>query len=104
MLYIQNDTMDTKELTIQQAKEQAKKSYILLSNRWKHRRRMAYVALIAILVVTYLSLFKVDKDRLKDLEVIVTWFYVTMGSVIGAYVGCATLDDKWKKGSNKEDE
>lgn len=64
---------------------------------------MSYVALVAILVVTYLCLFKVDKERLADLEVIVTWFYVTMGSIIGAYVGFATLDDKWRKGSKEEE-
>jgi hypothetical protein len=95
--------MNNENITVSQAKEQAKKSYILLSNRWKHRRRMSYVALVAILVVTYLCLFKVDKERLADLEVIVTWFYVTMGSIIGAYVGFATLDDKWRKGSKEEE-
>lgn len=95
--------MSTENITIKQAKEQAKTSYILLSNRWKHRRRMSYVALVAILVVTYLCLFKVDKERLADLEVIITWFYVTMGSIIGAYVGFATLDDKWRKGSKEEE-
>lgn len=96
--------METTQLTIKEAKEQAKKSYILLSNRWKHRRRMAYIALFSILVVTYLCLFKIDSEKIKSLEVIITWFYVTMGSIIGAYVGFATLDDKWRKGSSKEDE
>jgi hypothetical protein len=95
--------MDTTQITIKQAKEQAKKSYILLSNRWKHRRRMAYIALAAILLVTYACLFKIDKDRLDSLEVIITWFYATMGAIIGAYVGFATLDDKWRKGSEKEE-
>lgn len=96
--------METTPLTIKEAKEQAKKSYILLSNRWKHRRRMAYIALFSILVVTYLCLFKIDSEKIKSLEVIITWFYVTMGSIIGAYVGFATLDDKWRKSSGKEDE
>jgi dolichol kinase len=96
--------METTQLTIKEAKEHAKKSYILLSNRWKHRRRMAYVALFSILAVTYLCLFKIDPQKIKALEVIVTWFYVTMGSIVGAYVGFATLDDKWKKGTQKEDE
>jgi hypothetical protein len=95
--------MNTDNITIKQAKEHATKSYILLSNRWKHRRRMAYIALVATLIVTYLCLFKVDKERLADLEVIVTWFYVTMGSIIGAYVGFATLDDKWRKNSKEEE-
>lgn len=96
--------METTNLSIKDVKDKAKKSYILLSNRWKHRRRMAYIALFSILVVTYLCMFKIDSQKIKALEVIITWFYVTMGSVIGAYVGFATLDDKWRKSSDKEDE
>lgn len=63
---------------------------------------MAYIALVAILAVTYVCLFKIDSTKLDALEVIVTWFYVTMGSIIGAYVGFATLDDKWQ--NKKRDE
>lgn len=74
----------------------------ILRDRWLHRRRMAYIALVAILVVTYLCMFRIDIKKLNALEVIVTWFYVTMGSVIGAYVGFATLDDKWQ--NKKRDE
>lgn len=74
----------------------------IIKDRWKHRRRMAYIALVAILAVTYVCLFKIDSTKLDALEVIVTWFYVTMGSIIGAYVGFATLDDKWQ--NKKRDE
>lgn len=96
--------METTHLTLAEAKEQAKKTYVLLSNRWKHRRRMAYIALFSILAATYVCLFRIPTEKLKALEVIITWFYVTMGSIIGAYVGFATLDDKWRKGSEKEGE
>lgn len=74
----------------------------LIRDRWKHRRRMAYIALLSILLVTYACLFKIEVKRLDALEVIITWFYVTMGSIIGAYVGFATLDDKWQ--NKKKDE
>lgn len=65
--------------------------------RWKNRRRMAYISLVSILVVTYLALFIIPIDRLAALDEVITWFYLVMGSVVGAYVGFATLDDKWKK-------
>jgi hypothetical protein len=65
--------------------------------RWKNRRRMAYISLYSILIVTYLILFIVPMDRLNQLDEIITWFYLVMGSVVGAYVGFSTLDDKWKK-------
>ena len=84
------------ELTVQEAKELAKKKAILFANRWKHRRRMAYLALGAILLVTYWAMFVIPVERLNALDEILTWFFIVMGSIIGAYVGFATLDDKWK--------
>jgi len=95
------------EFNLEGAKEHAKKIAILAANRWKHRRRMAYISLLSILVVTYWCLFEVPPARLKVLDNIITWFYIIMGSVIGAYVGFATLDDKWKdtnKANKKEEE
>jgi hypothetical protein len=64
-----------------------------IKDNWKNRRRMSWVSLISILVVTYLALFHVPIERLKILEQVITWFYFVMGSIIGAYVGFATLDD-----------
>lgn len=96
--------MNTDSLSIQDAKELALKKSILISNRWKHRRRMAYISLLSILIVTYFLLFKIPIEKIKVLENVVTWYYITMSSIIGAYLGFATLDDKWKKESNNKDE
>ena len=92
------------QLSIKEAKEQAKKLAILAANRWYHRRKMAYISLFAILIVTYWCIFEVDVKRLEALDEIITWFYLTLGSIIGAYVGFATLDDKWKESHKKRDE
>lgn len=89
--------LDVKPLSIQEAKDYAKKRAILLANRWQHRRRMAYIALVSIIALTYTLLFHISPEKIKALETVVTWYYITMGSIIGAYVGFATLDDKWKK-------
>lgn len=96
--------METSQLSIKEVKEFAKKKYILAANRWQHRRRMAYVALFSMLVVTYWCLFKVPLDKLNILDEIISWFYITMGSIVGAYVGFATLDDKWRKDDKKTEE
>lgn len=69
----------------------------IIKNRWVHRRRMAYISLTAIIVATYFCLFKVSETRLNSISEIMTWFYISMGSVVGAYVGFRTLDDKWQK-------
>jgi polyferredoxin len=96
--------METIKLTLKEAKELAKKQYILLTNRWKNRRRMAYIALFSIIVVTFLLLYHISPEKIKVLENIITWFYITMGSIIGAYVGFSTLDHRWQKlDKNKDD-
>ena len=62
--------------------------------RWRNRRRMAWTALVSILVVTFLSFFIVDESRLKLLSDVINMFYLSMASIVGAYVGFATLDKK----------
>ena len=62
--------------------------------RWRNRRRMAWTALVSILIVTFLSFFIVDESRLKLLSDVINMFYLSMASIVGAYVGFATLDKK----------
>lgn len=96
--------METTNLSLAEVKEHAKKVSALTANRWKHRRRMAYIALISMLVVTYLCMFKVPTDKLSTLSDVVNWFYVTMGTIVGAYMGFSTLDDKWKESKKQDSE
>ena len=65
--------------------------------RWRNRRRMAWIALISMLVVTFICLFAVPTERLTALDSIITFFYLTMSGIVMGYLGFATLDDKWKK-------
>lgn len=95
--------MDSNQLTLKEAKEIALKKSILVANRWKHRRRMAYMAMISVVAMTYHLMLYIPVEKVKALETIITWYYITMGSIIGAYVGFATLDDKWKKDKDKEE-
>jgi hypothetical protein len=60
-------------------------------DRWKNRRRMAWLSLIAGLVFPALML-------INDLSSIAGAFYLFVGSVVGAYIGFATVDDKWQGG------
>ena len=62
--------------------------------RWQNRRRMAWIALTSILVVTSLAFFIVPESRLKLLGDVINMFYLSMASIVGAYVGFATLDKK----------
>ena len=63
-------------------------------SRWQNRRRMAWISLSSILVVTILAFFVVAESRLKLLGDVINMFYLSMASIVGAYVGFATLDKK----------
>ena len=62
--------------------------------RWRNRRKMAWIALISILAVTILAFFVVEESRLKLLGDVINMFYLSMASIVGAYVGFATFDKK----------
>jgi len=65
----------------------------LSKGRWKNRRRMAWLCLIAIFIVMAIAMFKIPNDRLALLSELIGWFFTVMASIIGAYVGFSTLDD-----------
>lgn len=70
--------------------------YKAKSLRWRTRRRLAYISITSIIMVTYWAFFKLDIDKLNALKDIISWFYTIMGSIIGSYVGFSTIDDKWQ--------
>jgi hypothetical protein len=62
----------------------------MTTDRWKHRRRMAYASMVAGLAFPMLLLVT-ESDQLGA---IAGPFYVFVGAVVGAYLGFATWDDK----------
>ena len=64
--------------------------------RWRNRRAMAWAAMVAGLLFPMLLLVT-ESDQLGA---IAGPFYVFVGAVVGAYIGFATVDDKWSKESN----
>lgn len=62
------------------------------ADRWKHRRRMAYGALLAGLCYPVLLIFT-ESDQLGA---VAAPFYTFVSLVVGTYIGFATVDDKWQ--------
>lgn len=61
------------------------------SQLWRNRRRMAYISLFSMIVVTlYIISPWIDESRLKLLEMVITWFYTVMASIIASYMGFTT--------------
>lgn len=64
------------------------------NDRWKNRRRMAYISLFSMIVVTMCVMFPaVAIERLRELSGVIIAFYTACGAIIGTYIGFATYDD-----------
>ena len=67
-------------------------------SRWKHRRRMAYMAMYSILVVTIYVLGPwLSVERITALDSIIEWFYLSMVTVVGSYMGFASISAVWDR-------
>lgn len=67
-------------------------------DRWKNRRTMAWVSMVAGLLFPALLLVT-ESDQLGA---IAGPFYIFVSAVVGAYVGFATLDDRWERDSYRQ--
>lgn len=63
------------------------------TDRWRNRRKMAWISLLAGLAYPLLVLF----TESTELGAIAVPFYIFVSSVVGAYIGFATMDDKFQK-------
>lgn len=60
-------------------------------DRWKNRRKMAWASLVAGLLFPLLLLV----TKSEQLGQVAVPFYMFVSAVVGAYIGFATVDDKW---------
>jgi len=65
----------------------------VLMDRWKNRRRMAWLSMLAALVFPLLILV----SESPTLGTIAMPFYIFVSAVVGSYMGFATMDDNWRK-------
>ena len=66
----------------------------LTDDRWKNRRKMAWLAMLAGLAFPLLIL----ASESPTLGTIAMPFYIFVSAVVGSYMGFATLDDNNFKG------
>lgn len=83
--------VDVQRAKFEYTKEQA--ALALDNERWKNRRRMSWLALWGIMLVTVAMFFWVPETRIEKLEEVVVWFYFSMASIISVYIGSATFSD-----------
>ena len=67
----------------------------IAENKFKNRRRMAWLAMCAMVGFTALLMSPyITDDRIKALDSVFSTFYIAMASVIGAYMGFTTWANK----------
>lgn len=79
---------DVQKAKWEYAKERA--SLQLDNERWKNRRRMAWLALWSIIIATTAMFTVVPESRIEALDEIVAWFMMGMVSIVGTYIGTST--------------
>jgi len=72
------------------------------SSKRTQRKRMAWVAIISMDVIALLAMLAVKESRLSVLSEMMTWFFLGMTSIVGAYVGFSSFEDKIKNKVNKD--
>ena len=69
----------------------------LKTDRDKTQSRLAWLAMLSIIVVTFIILFPlVDLERLEIAKDIIETFYIVQESIIGFYYGAITYMDSKK--------
>lgn len=67
-------------------------------DRWKNRRKMAWLSMLAGLLFPVMILFT-DSNQLGA---IAGPFYVFIGMVVATYIGAAVVDDHWQNKDRNE--
>lgn len=67
----------------------------ITEDKFKNRRRMAWMAITSMAIYTAVLLTPlIEIARIKSLENILDMFYIAMASIVGAYMGFATWASK----------
>jgi|TARA_R100000963_G_C4636811_1_gene100800 hypothetical protein len=64
------------------------------TTQWKNRRRMAWVALLAIVAAGLYIVTMVPENRLTKLSSLLDLWFISLGGIVGAYMGFATWASK----------
>lgn len=68
-----------------------------INSKRTQRKRMAWVALASMDIMALLAMLAVKESRLSVLSEMMTWFFLGMTSIVGAYVGFSSFEDKINK-------
>jgi len=59
-----------------------------------NRRRMAWVALFAMIASAFAIMFFIPESRLQKINAMLDLYWISLGGIVGAYVGISTWMSK----------
>jgi cytochrome bd-type quinol oxidase subunit 2 len=65
----------------------SKKEEEIYERKAKNRRRMAWLSLVALIASGFSLMFLVPENRLAQLNGILELYWLSLGGIVGAYVG-----------------
>lgn len=83
-----DSVFDVQKAKFEYAKEKVELQ--LDNDRWKNRRRMAWLALWAAILACVAMFTVVPESKIEKLDEVVAWFFMGMFSIVGTYIGTAT--------------
>ena len=70
--------------------------------KWRSRQRMAWTALITMIIITVIMMFGVSAEKIDKLSSIISWFYGATATITITYMGTAAASNifqmKFKNG------
>lgn len=82
--------MENKELDVNQDGKIDDKEQIIYERKAINRRRMAWLSLVALVASGFAVMFFVPESRLDQLNGILEIYFISLASIVGAYVGIST--------------
>ena len=72
----------------------SKKEEELYEKKAKNRRAMAWVSLIAMVASGFAIMFFIPEARLQKINAMLDLYWISLGGIVGAYVGISTWMSK----------
>jgi hypothetical protein len=84
------DKMDNEELDLNKDGMVDDKEQLAYERKAVNRRKMAWLSLVALIASGFAVMFLVPESRLDQLNGLLEIYFISLASIVGAYVGIST--------------
>jgi hypothetical protein len=84
------DKMDNEELDLNKDGVVDDKEQLAYERKAVNRRKMAWLSLVALIASGFAVMFLVPESRLDQLNGLLEIYFISLASIVGAYVGIST--------------